>query len=625
MRARSVSLSLVFRGVERRSGRATALSAVLLIALSLTIASPAQATPNTGKAWGNNEFGQLGDGSHEGPERCGFELLACSTTPLHVAGLPLIEAGGGRRYSAAIVQGGNVMTWGLNIFGQLGDGNEANSDVPVPVSELSGVKAVAVGWDHVLALLEGGTVVAWGRNEGSGQLGNGTTTNSDVPVAVCAPAPEPCPGSHLSGVKAIAAGESHSLALLENGTVVAWGNNEQGELGNATTANSDLPAPVKELSGVRAIAAGEAYSLALLEDGTVVAWGHNNNGELGNGTTTNSDLPVPVKELSGVGAIAAGSRHALALLEGEGKLMTWGLNSSGQLGDGTSEGPEKCGEPVPTRACATKPVPVSNLSGVKAIAAGEMHSLALLEGGALWSWGRNEQGQLGDGFSTGPEGCGTSGACSKVPVRVCAEGTGITCSGTGPYLVGATGIAAGADHSLAFGPPPAVTGVKPRKGPVGGGTTVTIAGTDFTGATGVKFGSTNAASFKVNSATSITALAPAEPAGRVDVTVTNSWGTSATSKADRFMFTPTVTGLSPNGGPTAGGTSVTVTGTGFALGTTATTFRFGSTKAKSIDCTSSTECTVASPPHEAGTVDVKAIVNRVSSPRNRPADQFTYS
>jgi IPT/TIG domain len=111
----------------------------------------------------------------------------------------------------------------------------------------------------------------------------------------------------------------------------------------------------------------------------------------------------------------------------------------------------------------------------------------------------------------------------------------------------------------------------------------------------------------------------------VDVRVTTPGGTSAISTADRFKFVPTVTGLSPKTGSKAGGTSVTVTGTGFALGTTATIFKFGTALAKSVNCTSTTTCTVVAPAHAVGTVDVKATVNKVSSVTNRPGDQFTYS
>jgi hypothetical protein len=172
--------------------------------------------------------------------------------------------------------------------------------------------------------------------------------------------------------------------------------------------------------------------------------------------------------------------------------------------------------------------------------------------------------------------------------------------------------------------PPTVTKLKPNTGPVAGGTSVSITGANLTGATAVKFGSTAATSFKVNSATSITAVSPAETAGTVDVTVTTPGGTSAISSADHFTFVPTVTGLSPNAGSKAGGTKVTVTGTGFALGKTATIFKFGTTLGKSVNCTSTTTCAVVSPAHAAGTVDVKATVNNVSSAKVL-ADRFAYS
>jgi hypothetical protein len=184
-----------------------------------------------------------------------------------------------------------------------------------------------------------------------------------------------------------------------------------------------------------------------------------------------------------------------------------------------------------------------------------------------------------------------------------------------------------ADHFsyVPKGPPPTVTKLSPASGPVAGGTPVTITGTNFSGVTAVKFGANATTSFTVNSATSITAIAPAEAAGKVDVTVTTPNGTSALSAKDHYSFTPTVTKVSPNAGAKAGGSKVTITGTGFALGSAATSFLFGSTKAASVNCTTTTECTVTSPAHTAGKVDVKATVNKVSSPKNPPSDQFTYS
>jgi hypothetical protein len=191
---------------------------------------------------------------------------------------------------------------------------------------------------------------------------------------------------------------------------------------------------------------------------------------------------------------------------------------------------------------------------------------------------------------------------------------------------GETSATSSADHFTYL---PAVTAVLPSRGPVDGGTTVNITGVDFTGATAVQFGSTDAAGFTVNSDESITAVSPVEPVGRVHVRVTTSEGTSQISPGkDTFTFTPTVTGVSPNTGPPAGGRTVTVTGTGFALGETATVIKFGPRLALSVNCATTTECTASSPELSPGKeyvnpVDVRATVNRVVSPK-APADQFDY-
>jgi hypothetical protein len=164
----------------------------------------------------------------------------------------------------------------------------------------------------------------------------------------------------------------------------------------------------------------------------------------------------------------------------------------------------------------------------------------------------------------------------------------------------------------------------PAKGPAAGATTVTLTGKNLGEATAVSFGTVPAASFKVISPTSLSAVSPAESAGIIDVTVTSPGATSALTTADHFKFgPPTITAVSPIGGPVAGGSTVTVTGTGFAPGTTATSFRFALTPATSVNCSSLTKCTVVSPSHKAGLVDVRATVSKVLSPKTT-ADQFTY-
>ncbi|HEX7610101.1 MAG TPA: IPT/TIG domain-containing protein [Solirubrobacteraceae bacterium] len=174
--------------------------------------------------------------------------------------------------------------------------------------------------------------------------------------------------------------------------------------------------------------------------------------------------------------------------------------------------------------------------------------------------------------------------------------------------------------------PPAVKKLAPKTGPAAGGTSVTITGTGFTGSTAVKFGSTAAVSFKVESPTTIAAIAPAGSSGTVDVTVSTPGGTSPVVVADHFNYgAPVVTGVSPNAGSKAGGTAVSISGSGFALGST-TTFLFGKLAATSVNCTSSSSCTAVSPgATKASTVDVVAKVLSVKSKKNAPADHFSYS
>jgi alpha-tubulin suppressor-like RCC1 family protein len=415
---------------ERRRGVRRCLSvfglALVLVMPSLALSTRAQAAGGTVQAWGYNTFGQLGNGT-----------TSNSSRPGPVSGLSgVVGIASGDIHSLALLSDGTLRAWGDNSNGQLGIGNNTGpescggtpcSKTAIPVIGASGVVAMAAGDFHSLALLNNGTVLAWGENS-VGQLGDGTTTDRATPVPV----------SGLSGVVAIAAGGFHSLALLSNGTVMAWGQNNHGELGigNSTgpetcniTACSKMPVPVTGLSGVVAIAGGftDAHSLALLSNGTVMAWGQND--ELGTGNNTGpetcetegcSKRPVQVTGLSGVVSIAAGAGTSLARLS-NGTAVDWGWNINGALGNGTTTE-----SPIP--------VPVTGLSSVEALAGGDTHGLALLAGGGAADWGQNAFGELGIGSETGPDDCAGT-ACSRIPVRV--DG-----------LASGTAIAAGFHHNL---------------------------------------------------------------------------------------------------------------------------------------------------------------------------------
>lgn len=323
-----------------------------------------------------------------------------------------------------------VWTWGSNAYGQLGNG--VTSSVPsgaAQVAGLSGIVDVHGGREHVVALSSDGTVYAWGSNQ-QGQLGLGDSANRSRPVAV----PGLCGGSAVSAVET---GHNSSLALCADGTVWTWGLNADGQLGDGSTTLRRSPVRVVGLTDAVAIAAGRDMAYAVRAGGTVVAWGNNAYGELGDGTTTDRPTPGAVAGLTAVTAIAAGRNHGLALHQ-DGTVSAFGANEYGQIGDGTLTN-------------RRTPVLVTGLSGVTDVAAGAHHSYALRGDGRVSSWGRNYRAALGDGTTT----------MRTRPVTV----QGVT---------GAVSIGAARDHGVAvLGTGAAVSWGNNAQGQLGDGTTVT--------------------------------------------------------------------------------------------------------------------------------------------------------
>jgi len=275
---------------------------------------------------------------------------------------------------------GTIRAWGSNGSGQLGIGNNTDQATPVQLNCMNGITAIAgaLGGNHSLALKNDGTVMAWGWNF-AGQLGDGTTLDRNVPAEV----------SGLTGIIAVSCGASHSLALKDDGTVWTWGRNSNGQLGDGTTIDRTTPVQVIGLTNVIAIAgcgAEAIHSLALKSDGTVWSWGTNTQGELGDGTNDERHVPGQVSGLTGVTKISGGESHSMAL-KNDGTVWTWGSNFFGQLGDGTT-------------TSSNLPLQVIDLTGITAIAGAHYHTMALKNDGTVWCWGFNEFGQLGDGSTT---------------------------------------------------------------------------------------------------------------------------------------------------------------------------------------------------------------------------------
>jgi len=316
-------------------------------------------------AWGMNSYGQLGDGT-----------VTSRTRPAQVPGLEEITAVGKGYYNSLALDGeGQVWGWGQNTYGQLGDGTTTQRTSPVKAQIPGEITAIAQGYYHTLALDSDGYVWAFGQNT-YGQLGDGTTTNRATPAKV--------PG--LSGITAIAAGTYHSLALDGNGDVWAWGINNYGQLGDNTATQRPSPVQMQGLADITAITAGVYHTLALDGDGDVWGCGYNSYGQLGDGTTTTSYLPVQTQTSTDITAISAGYYFSIAL-DGDGDVWAWGQNGYGQVGDGTT-------------TQRTTPVKASYPNESLAISAGMYHSLAMDSDGMVWTCGYNNAGQIGDGTTT---------------------------------------------------------------------------------------------------------------------------------------------------------------------------------------------------------------------------------
>jgi alpha-tubulin suppressor-like RCC1 family protein len=321
-----------------------------------------------GRCWGANDFGQIGDGTHN-------HALTPSAVVGLSGGVSLIAAG---HYHTCAYTATGVDCWGKNTDGQLGDGSSSDSTVPVPVAGLDNtVSAVYAGaGDHTCVAFARKAPQCWGLNL-FGELGDGTTAPAHLPVPL-----GPLAGTLIT----IAPGYTHTCALEKSG-VECWGLNADGELGNGTTVDAHVPASVVGLaSPVTQVAAGFSHTCAVVGGG-VKCWGSNAHGELGNNSTLPSSAPVDVSGLGGgVVALAAGNQHTCALLAG-GAVRCWGANDWGQLGDGST-------------TAALAPVDVTGVSGASALAAGISRTCAILRGGGVRCWGFNNLGGLGDGTTT---------------------------------------------------------------------------------------------------------------------------------------------------------------------------------------------------------------------------------
>jgi alpha-tubulin suppressor-like RCC1 family protein len=385
----SLSLPTIATGAK-----ASAVSAGVAYTCAVTNAGGA-------KCWGYNFYGQLGDGTETN-----------RSAPVDVSGLTsgVTAISAGAQHTCALTSAGGVKCWGDNSSGELGDGTTTRRLTPVDVSGLnSGVVAISAGGSHTCALTSAGGVKCWGAN-GLGELGDGTATGpEECPFSgPCSTTPVDVSGLTSGGV-AISADGVGACAVTSTGGAKCWGF----PAGDGTFERKTTPVDVSGLtSGVAAISMGQTDACALTSAGGGECWGDNSAGELGDGTFSGpeqcgpevgacSSTPVVVSGLTNGVAISAGQGHACAVTSGGG-AKCWGYLT----GDGTDRD-------------KASPVGVSGLtSGVAAISAGESHTCAVTSTGGIECWGWNQLGQLGDGTTSGPENCKEGVTCSLTPIDV---------------------------------------------------------------------------------------------------------------------------------------------------------------------------------------------------------------
>jgi alpha-tubulin suppressor-like RCC1 family protein len=332
--------------------------------------------------WGGDEFGALGNGTDGMP----------SLTPDRVSGITTATSVSSNVFNSCVVlSGGGVDCWGENKYGQLGDGSESSSSIPVSVSGIDDATAVSVSEQNACAVLAAGQIECWGYN-GAGQLGNGVRVpreigedlNNLTPVTV----------SGITDATAVAAGGSQTCALLSGGSVDCWGSNNSGDLGigDLEEGGKEVASTPQKVTGITdaiAIAAGSDYTCAVLSGGSVDCWGANAYGTLGYETSVEDIfVPLPVDGITDATGIVAGGNHTCALLSG-GHVDCWGANGQGQLGDDTTES-------------SVVPVSVSTVSGAVEISlTTDGHTCARFSDGGIDCWGGGASGDLGNDSEDG--------------------------------------------------------------------------------------------------------------------------------------------------------------------------------------------------------------------------------
>ncbi|MFP4177783.1 MAG: InlB B-repeat-containing protein [Acholeplasmataceae bacterium] len=352
--------------------------------------------------WGYNEYGQIGDGTTEH-----------RSTPVEITehfdldeGEAIASMDLGLRHSAVLTFEGRLFTWGNNDSGQLGDGSNDHRAVPVDITErfnLNGGEAIVsveLGGLHSAALTSEGRLFTWGDNF-VGKLGDGTTENRSTPVDIT----DLFDLDREETIERASLGSGHSAALTSEGRLFTWGSNVNGQAGGEATGDRLTPSEITDLfdlyddETIETISLAGFHSAALTSKGRLFTWGNNGAGQLGDGTTDDRSTPVDITghfdSDSGetIVSMDLGDFGNSAALTSKGRLFVWGDNRFGQIGDGTTTDRD-------TPVGITPNVDLDQGETIETVAMGGIHTAALTSSGRLFTWGRNEFGQLGDGSTT---------------------------------------------------------------------------------------------------------------------------------------------------------------------------------------------------------------------------------